>query len=367
MIKFLDLNAQHASIKETIISKISDAIDHSNFVGGAEIKTFEGKFAEYIGIDNCVAVGNGTDALEIAIKSLNLPRGSEVIVPANSFFASSEAVTSCGHKVVFADVSLTSLNIDLEDVERKITEKTKAVIIVHLYGNPVNLEENFIKRLASRNIKIIEDCAQSHGASINGFKAGTFGDIATFSFYPGKNLGAMGDAGAIVSKDPQLVERCRLLANHGRYHKYDHILEGRNSRLDTIQAMILLEKLKYLDVWIKHRNKLAMVYRKYLDSIPGLSMTSAPTDGLHSYHLFVVMVDHRDQLKQHLLSCNIETSIHYPTLLPKLDAYRNHPQHNDNFVCSEVTQRLISLPIGEHLTEMDIVTVCDQVKTFYEY
>ena len=132
MIKFLDLNAQHASIKETIISKISDAIDHSNFVGGAEIKTFEGKFAEYIGIDNCVAVGNGTDALEIAIKSLNLPRGSEVIVPANSFFASSEAVTSCGHKVVFADVSLTSLNIDLEDVERKITEKTKAVIIVHL-------------------------------------------------------------------------------------------------------------------------------------------------------------------------------------------------------------------------------------------
>ena len=364
MIKFLDLPRQYRSIKTEIDSAMEHVVANGLFIGGETVERFESEFANYQNVSHCIGVGNGTDALEIAIESLSIPPNSEIIVPANSFVASSEAVTRMGHTVVFADTDDETYLIDPGAIKRKITDKTAAIMPVHLYGRPAPMPQ--ILEIARRHgLKVIEDCAQAHGAEIDGKRVGTFGDIGTFSFYPGKNLGAFGDAGAIVTNNQETATRCRMIANHGRVKKYDHEFEGRNSRLDGLQAAVLSVKLKYLDSWIERRQAVAAEYMTQLRGLPIEIPAELGPQDRHVYHLFVVRLDDRDALKVHLQKNAVQTGIHYPISLPTLDAYKDHPQRGEQFVANAQASKILSLPIGEHLSSTDVQVVCDVIGQFF--
>lgn len=364
MVKFLDLHSQYLSIREEIDAAICGVIASSSFIGGQGVAAFEQEFANYCGARFCLGVGNGTDALEIALEALDLPAGSEVLVPANSFIASSEAVSRSGHKVVFVDNDPDSYVIDIDDVLRKITTKTKAVVAVHLYGHPCDMS-----RLTSicleRGIFIIEDCAQAHGAEFEGQRVGGIGDIAAFSFYPGKNLGAYGDGGAIVTNNEALALKCRQIANHGRIAKYDHAFEGRNSRLDGLQAAILSVKLKYLDRWTSKRISIAERYLEGLAGVSGLVLPVRQNWAKQVYHLFVIRTDRRDELKSYLDSVGIETGVHYPKALPKLQAYSYLAAQDKNATYYLQDSMLLSLPIGEHLSFDQVDAVIKAINDFF--
>lgn len=365
MIKFLDLQAQYLSIKSDIDAAIAGVITDAAFVGGAYVAAFERDFAQWTRASHCVGVANGTDALEIAIEALALKPGSEIIVPGNSFIASAEAVTRTGHQVVFADVDPSCYTLNADSVRAKLTSKTAAVMPVHLYGHPADMDG--IGRLAEEHgLKVIEDCAQAHGAEFNGRRVGTIGDVGTFSFYPGKNLGAYGDAGAVVARSEQLATRVRMIANHGRIAKYDHQFEGRSSRLDGMQAAILSAKLPYLDRWTQHRIDIADRYIEELSEIPGLTLPVRKNWARQVYHLFVVRTARRDELAAHLKASGIQTGIHYPIALPKLQAYANRGQANDEMFVNRSDVELLSLPIGEHMARVDVDEVVRAVRDFYD-
>jgi dTDP-4-amino-4,6-dideoxygalactose transaminase len=364
MIKMTDLYQQYLSIQNDIDVAIKSVINETAFISGEFAQKFEKEFAEYLGIKNCVGTGNGTDALEIAIEALDLPKGSEIIVPANSFIASAEAVTRMGNRVVFCDCNETNYTIDIESLKKKITKHTSAVIAVHLFGHPCNMDE--IRQLSDMyGFKVIEDCAQAHGAEYKGKKTGGFGDITAFSFYPGKNLGAYGDAGAIVTSNDMLAVKARKIANHGRIGKYDHEFEGRNSRLDGIQAAILSAKLKYLDIWNKKRIDLAGYYLDNLAGIENIILPVKAPQVKHVYHQFVIRTKKRDELRTYLAEHNIETGIHYPIALPKLKAYEYLHQFSENFTANKNDAYLLSLPIGEHLEEKELVQIVSTIRTFF--
>ena len=364
MIKFLNLYHQYLSIQSEIDQVIRSTIENSAYIGGAALKEFETAFADYQQAKHCVGVGNGTDALEIAIEALELPIGSEIIVPSNSFISSSEAVTRCGHKVVFADIDPDTYTISLEDTERLIGPNTKAIIAVHLYGHPC--EMNGLFTLANKyNLRIIEDCAQAHGAEYKTNRIGALGDIGAFSFYPGKNLGAYGDAGAILTNDDDLATRCRMIANHGRIDKYNHLMEGRNSRLDGLQAAILGVKLKHLDRWIDRRNVIAQIYLTGLRGVENISLPSISSDVRHAFHLFVIKTPRRNELQRYLTKLDIETGIHYPIALPKLKAYDNLHQSKEPVLAITMSSQLLSLPMGEHLTDTEVNKVVSAVRSFF--
>jgi dTDP-4-amino-4,6-dideoxygalactose transaminase len=364
MIKFLDLAVQYESIKLEIDTAIANVIRDTAFIGGKYVKEFEQQFADYVGAKHCIGVANGTDALEIAIEALNLPHGSEIIVPGNSFIASAEAVTRCGHRVVFADVDHGNYTLTAETVRCKLTERTKAIIAVHLYGHPCDMEA-LLGICKEHGLKLIEDCAQAHGAQYKGCSVGTFGHFAAFSFYPGKNLGAYGDAGAITSQDEVLAIRARKIANHGRIAKYDHEFEGRNSRLDGLQAAILSAKLPHLESWTKRRIEIADYYLEQLAGIDGLILPLRQPWAKQVYHLFVVRTTKRDELKSYLAERGIETGVHYPIALPKLDAYSYLGIPDITAFYNQTDKTLLSLPIGEHLTLDDANEVAEAVREFF--
>lgn len=365
MIKFLDLHAQYHSIKSEIDGAIADVISQSAFIGGEYVSQFEADFGQWTGAGHVIGVGNGTDALEIAIEALDLPPGSEIIVPANSFIASSEAVSRTGCRVVFADVDPECYTIAPDSVRSKVTDKTAAIMAVHLYGHPCDMAE--LQQIADENnLRIIEDCAQAHGAAYRGRQVGTMGDVATFSFYPGKNLGAYGDAGALTTQNADLAKRLRMIANHGRIAKYSHEFEGRNSRLDGLQAAILSVKLKHLDTWTEQRIALA---DRYIDRLSTLSDLVSPVRmnwARQVYHLFVVRTERRDELADFLKQRNIQTGVHYPIALPRLAAYATHPQAEEDFFAVGAAAQLLSLPIGEHLGMDDIDQVCAAIVEFFQ-
>lgn len=364
MIKFLDLPSQYKAIKSEIDEAIQNVINTSSFIGGENIKSFEKEFADYVDAKNCIGVGNGTDALEIAIESLEMPLGSEIIVPANSFISSSEAVTRQGHKVVFADCNPLNYTISIDDIENKISSKTKAIMAVHLYGHPCNMDS--INSIAKKNnLFVIEDCAQAHGAEFKGRKVGSIGDIGTFSFYPGKNLGAYGDAGAITTNSNKLAKKCRMIANHGRIGKYDHEFEGRNSRLDNLQAAILEVKLKHLSKWTKTRIDLADYYLSKLNHINDIVLPRRENWATQVYHLFVIQVDDRDELRKYLSEHKIQSGVHYPISLPKLPAYKYLSQYSEPMNANLNDKKLLSLPIGEHLGTVDLDVVIKALEDFY--
>lgn len=363
MIKFLDLNAQYRSIQSAIDTAIADTIASSAFIGGKALGDFEAAFAAFQQAAWCVGVGNGTDSLEIILEGFDLPSGSEVIVPANSFISSAEAVTRAGHRVVFADVDPASYTLTLETVMPHVTDKTGAIMVVHLYGYPAPLGP-IIDFARARGIRVIEDSAQAHGAEIGGKRIGALADAGSFSFYPGKNLGAYGDGGAIVTNDRALAERCRMIANHGRLAKYDHQFEGRNSRLDGLQAAILGAKLPHLDGWVDRRNAIARAYLEGLAGVPGITLPTLPGNGRHAFHLFVIRTAARDDLQAFLKERGIQTGIHYPIALPKLQAYAYLGQADADFFANRSDSTLLSLPIGEHLSLADAEEVIAAVKSF---
>jgi dTDP-4-amino-4,6-dideoxygalactose transaminase len=365
LIKFLDLHAQYQGIREEVEEAIHDVIRQSAYIGGPFAAAFERDFAEYQRVKSCVGVGNGTDAIEIALEGLRLPPQSEVIVPANSFIATSEAVTRSGLRVVFADVDPATYTLDVEDVRRRIGPSTSAIVAVHLYGQPCDMEG--ILGLAQRHrLKVIEDCAQAHGAEYKGRRVGTLGDIGTFSFYPGKNLGAYGDAGAIVTNDEELAKRCRMIANHGRIEKYNHELEGRNSRMDGIQAAVLRVKLHHLDGWIDRRNAVARQYLEGLVNVGDVILPSVLPYVRHVFHLFVIRTGKRDRLKEHLQLREIETGVHYPIALPKLGAYAHLGMADADLVANRLDDQLLSIPMGEHLSDSDVGSVVEGIRSFFQ-
>lgn len=365
MIRFLDLYSQYLSIRAEIDAAIASTIRDSAYIGGPALREFEEAFARYQQAEHCVGVANGTDAIEIALEALDLPRGSEVIVPANSFISSAEAVTRTGHRVVFADVDTTTYTLDLSDVRRRISPRTRAIVAVHLYGHPCDMD-GLAVLAKEHGLRILEDCAQAHGAEYKGRRVGAIGDIGTFSFYPGKDLGAYGDGGAIVTNDEHLARRCRMIANHGRIDKYNHLFEGRNSRLDGLQAAILNVKLKHLDGWIEKRNSIA---RLYIDGFSGLCDVVPPvvrSDVRHAFHLFVIRSVHRQALADFLAASGIQTGIHYPIALPKLSAYRYLGQSEEPMNANRMDDQVLSLPMGEHLTDRDATMVVETTRKFFK-
>ena len=354
-IPFVDLHAQYLSIKQEIDAAIADVIAQSAFIGGQYVKSFESAFAEFCGVKHCVGVGNGTDALFIALKALGIGPGDEVITAANSFIATAEAITMAGARVVFVDIDPKTYNIDVRAIEANITPKTKAIIPVHLYGQPADMDP--ILALAKKyKLNVIEDAAQAHGALYKGRKIGSIGDMACFSFYPGKNLGAYGDAGAIVTNHEDLAVKARMIANHGRIAKYDHEMEGVNSRLDGLQAAILGVKLKHLPEWTESRQRNAKLYSQHLNG----SRVVAPSeleDVKAVYHLYVVRVpkEKREKLQEQLKANGIATGIHYPIALPNLKAYAYLNHNGAEFPeATRASQEILSLPMFPELRKEQI-------------
>ena len=359
-IPFVDLKAQYYSIKEEIDQAISDVVEASAFIGGKHAKAFEQNFANYIGVKNCIGVGNGTDALYIALKALGVSRGDEVITASNTFIATAEAITLAGVKVKFVDCSKETYNIDVAKLEHAISDKITAIIPVHLYGQPTEMDK--IKDVARKhNLYVVEDAAQAHGAEYKGQRIGTIGDIACFSFFPGKNLGAYGDAGAIVTNNDDLARKARMFANHGRMEKYNHEFEGTNSRLDGLQAAILDVKLKYLDKWIERRRAIAKMYDAALKDT--VITPSVLPDVQHVYHLYVIRTKNREKLKELLAEKGIATGIHYPIPLPFLKAY-NYLGHKpgDFPVAYSIKNEILSLPIHGDMTDEQVEYVIASLK-----
>jgi dTDP-4-amino-4,6-dideoxygalactose transaminase len=373
-IPLVDLKIQYESIRKEIDSVISDVISKSAFIGGPYVQSFESAFAEYCGVRHCIGVGNGTDALFIALKALGIGDGDEVITVANSFIATAEAVTMAGAKVAFVDINQKTYNMDTEKLDNYLqkrfackdsgrTPQPRAIIPVHLYGQPAEMDK--ILEIARKyNLKVIEDAAQAHGAEYKGRRIGSIGDMACFSFYPGKNLGAYGDAGAIVTNNEELALKARTFANHGRIGKYDHEIEGVNSRLDGLQAAILGIKLKYLEGWSELRRKNAYLYNKYLKGAD--LVTPAEIDHVKAvYHLYVVRVkkELRQRLQDHLGSKGISTGIHYPIALPNLQAYAHLQHKRDDFPeATKTSEEILSLPIYPELTEKQIQYIAENIK-----
>jgi dTDP-4-amino-4,6-dideoxygalactose transaminase len=349
-VPFVDLYAQYLSIKNDIDDAISITIRNSSYIGGPSVKDFEKAFATYIGINHVIACANGTDSIEILLQCYGIKAGDEVIVPAISWISTSETVTSVGATPVFVDIEREHFTLDLDSLERAITPRTKAIIPVHLYGHPADMPG--IMAIAGKyQLKVIEDCAQAHGAKIAGRTVGTFGDAASFSFYPGKNLGAYGDAGCMATNDAAVAELARMISQHGQKGKHNHLMEGRNSRLDGLQAAILLAKLPYLDRWTEARIAHALQYDRLLRDSP-VTIPSVRDDARHVYHLYVIRTDERGPLQRTLAEAGVETAIHYPSALPFLPCYRHRNFRPEDFpVAAEYQHKILSLPMFPELTD----------------
>jgi len=379
-IPFVDLKIQYESIKEEIDKAISAVISKTAFVGGPHLKSFEEAFAGFCRVKHCIGVGNGTDAISIALRALGIGRGDEVITVANSFIATSEAITATGAKVVFVDIDPKTYNIDTNKLEKYLKQRfspqpgtrnqepetmpvPKAIIPVHLYGQPADMDP--ILDLAKKyNLRVIEDAAQAHGAMYKERVIGSMGDMACFSFYPGKNLGAYGDGGAVVTNSDDWAMKARMIANHGRIGKYDHEIEGVNSRLDGLQAAVLEAKLKHLPSWTAARRRNAYEYNRYLADTALITPVEI-ADVTAVYHLYVVRVkkELRQGLQEFLESRGISTGIHYPIALPNLQAYAYLGHSPDDFPeATRASHEIVSLPMFPELTESQIMYIAEAVK-----
>lgn len=364
MIPFIDLDKQYISIKKEIDNAIQNVISQSAYIQGPFVKTFEENFSKKLGIKHCIGVASGTDALAITLKALNIGIGDEVITAANTFIATSEAITINGAKAIFVDNDeYFGININL--IENKITPKTKAIIPVHLYGQSADIIK--IQEICRKyNLLLIEDCAQSHFATYNNQYTGTFGDAAIYSFYPGKNLGAYGDGGAIITNQDSLAHKIRMYCNHGSPEKHVHLIEGTNSRLDGIQAAILSVKMKYIDEWNQKRNKAAQLYIEKLSKCKKVITPLMRPLSSHIFHLFVIRCENRDELQKHLNNHGIQTGIHYAKALPYLDCYQHLKCKPSDFPIAYRNQNeVLSLPMFPEISDEQINEVCDTIINFY--
>lgn len=364
-VPFVDLQRQYQQHKTEIDQAIHEVLDESIYLGGRKIKSFEDQFAQQCGTKHCVGVANGTDALYTTLKILGIGKGDEVITSACSWISTSGTISQTGAKPVFVDIGEDYL-IDVKQIESNINSKTKAIIPVHLYGQMANMKA--IAKVAEKyNLMIIEDSAQAHLAEREGLFVGEVSKAATFSFYPSKNLGAYGDAGAIVTNCEQLAEKCRQFANQGQLVRHQHKLEGINSRLDTIQAAILSVKLKYLSEWTAQRRKIAKQYNEALKGVSGLRLPIVNSNSNPVYHLYVVSAENREGLQNYLKSNEISTAIHYPTPLPFLDCYQDLNHKAEDFpVAHAESSKILSLPIFPEMTTKEVDYVCESVRHFYD-
>lgn len=354
-IPFVDLHIQYEQHKQEIDAALQRVIEKTAFVGGNNnpfVKEFEEKFAEYCGAAFCASCGNGTDSLEILLKCFGIGEGDEVIVPALTWISTSESVSTVGATPVFVDAHPDFYTIDPKKIEEKITPRTKAIMPVHLYGLPAPMDE-IMDIAKAHNLIVIEDAAQAHGALYKGKRVGTIGHAGSFSFFPGKNLGAYGDAGGIVTNDSAVAEKFRMIANHGQIKKHDHRMEGRNSRMDGIHAAVLSTKLPHLEPWTQKRIERVELYNQLLKETP-VVLPTAPDDVRHVYHLYVVQVENRDAVYAKMREKDIEVLIHYPNALPFLLPYKEKHRSEDFPVAHTLTQKILSLPLYPEITDDQI-------------
>ncbi len=363
-VPFADLHAQHESIKPAIDTAIAEVIRSSAFIRGPHVDRFEQAFAEAIGTKHCVSCANGTDSLYISMHALGVKPGDQVIAPAHSWISTTETITQAGGSVVFCDTDASTYTIAPAQIEAKITPRTVGIIPVHLYGQPADMDA--IMAIAAKyKLWVIEDCAQAHLARYKGRTVGTFGNAASFSFYPGKNLGAMGDAGAMVTDDAALAERMAMFARHGGLTKGDHRIEGINSRLDGLQAAVLSVKLPHLRGWTQRRQEVAAEYNRLLAGIAGLSLPQVAAGREHVYHLYVVEHAQRDALARHLKAHGVQTAINYPLALPFVPAYARFGHQPADFPNAHRQQsRILSLPIFPEITPAQMAHVARTIGSF---
>lgn len=364
-VPFLDLKAEYAELaSEGIESEILSRLRGTQYIQGAAVESFERHWAAYCGTNTAVGVDSGTAALELALRALGIGCGDEVIVPAHTFIATAAAVVLCGAIPVFVDADPRHWQLDLDAVERSLTPRSRALITVHLYGQPSDMDR--ISDLCrDRGLLLIEDAAQAHGASYHGRRVGSFGTVGCFSFYPAKNLGAFGDAGAVVTNDAALAARIRRLSNHGRITKYEHAEIGENLRIDEIQGAVLDFKLPHLDGWNQRRRRIAGMYRERLSDLPLFVPELVPgTEPVH--HLFPVGTPARDQLMQHLAACGVDCGVHYPVPLHLQPAFANLDyEFGDMPVAEKIGAEELSLPIGPYMTDEQVFYICEMMHEFY--
>jgi dTDP-4-amino-4,6-dideoxygalactose transaminase len=360
-VSFLDLPAMHKELGAEFDDIWRRVISSAQFIGGEFVERFESEWAEYCGTRHCVGVSNGTSALDLALRALGIGLGDEVIVPANTFIATAAAVAGVGATPIFIDADPATLLMTAQDVEAAITPRTAAVIAVHLYGQPANMDA--IKRTASAaGIFLVEDAAQAHGATWQGMRAGSMSDIGCFSFYPGKNLGAVGDAGAIVTNDYAVAEKVRSLSNHGRVrgNPHCHQMLGGNHRLDGLQAAVLSLKLRRLEAWNADRSRIARLYRTLLAALP-IDLVEIADAARSSHHLFVVQTEHRDELRTQLAAVGISTGIHYPIPCHQQPAF-GPERHRPLPVVERAAARVLSLPMSPSLSDAEVNYVAEAVE-----
>jgi dTDP-4-amino-4,6-dideoxygalactose transaminase len=365
-VPFLDLGAVHAPLKERLVAEIADLIDSNAFTNGPQVAAFEQAFAEYCGSGHAVGLASGLDALRLALIAGGIVDGDEVVVPANTFIASFEAVTQAGGSPVPVDLSERDWLLDVSLVEEALTERTRFVMPVHLYGQLADMRA--LAELAARSgVAIVEDACQAHGADRDGLRAGTVGFAGAFSFYPSKNLGAFGDAGALVTNDEELAARVRALREHGQSAKYEHERAGYTARLDTIQALVLLHKLPFLDGWTGERRRAARFYSERLDGVGDLQLPPVPAGSNPVWHLYVVRTGDPDGLAGFLRERGIATGRHYPEPPHLSRAYRSLGYGEGAFPVAEALAREgLSLPMFPGLTEQQLEAVVETVRAFFD-
>lgn len=361
MISFGRLDLMHNEIRSEIDYAIKRVLDNSYYIDGPFLKQFEQEWAEYCGTKYCVGVGNGLEGIKLSLLALGIKENEEVIIPSHTFIATALAVSNCGANPVFVEVNEDDCLINPDKIEEKITDKTKAIIVVHLYGQCCEMDK--IMDIAKRhNLKVVEDAAQAHGATYKGRKAGSLGDIAEFSFYPGKNLGCLGDGGCITTNDKELADKVRELRNYGSNQKYIHNEKGFNSRLDELQASILSVKLPYLDKWNKDRRRIASRFNNEIKN-EKIKLPVENVDNYHVYHQYVVQVDDRENFQEYLKKYDIPTMVHYPRAIHKQKAYEEFNKL-DLPIAEELASKVVSLPMYYGLSDEEINYIIDKINKY---
>jgi dTDP-4-amino-4,6-dideoxygalactose transaminase len=358
----VDLKIQYWLIKKEIDKAISLVLEKSKFILGENVQKFEKEFAKFCNAQYAIGVGDGTDALYLALRACGVGKGDEVITVPNTFIATVEAITLNGAKPVFVDVNPDTYNIDVYKIEKAINKKTKAIIPVHLFGQPAEMTP-ILKIAKKYNLWVIEDAAQAHGAKYKGKKVGSIGDVGCFSFFPGKNLGAYGDGGIIVTNNKKIAKKISMLRDHGRTEKYIHQIEGVNSRLDELQAAILRVKLKYLDKWNKLRQRNAKIYDKLFNDISGMKTPKIINKAKPVYYFYVIRIKNRDKLREKLKKAGVSTGIHYPVPLHLQPAYKHLNYKKGDFpVAEKIAKEILSLPVYSELTVNQIQFIVNLIK-----
>jgi len=363
-VPFVDLKAQYRAIKPEIDRAMQAVVDNCDFVLGGEVDAFERDWARYCETADAVGISNGTDALRLALLAFGVGPGDEVVTAANTFIATTEAISQTGATFRLVDIDIATGNLDVAQLESAITPRTRVILPVHLYGQPADMDP--ILRIASgRGIDVLEDACQAHGARYKGRRVGSMGRAAAFSFYPAKNLGAYGDAGAAVTSDPEVARRLRLLRHHGQVAKYDHVIEGYCARLDTIQAAVLRVKLAHLDDWNARRRQVAAWYGQRLAGLP-LVTPAAPAFADPVFHVYVIRTGPRDGLREHLSDLGIGTGMHYPIPLHRTEAYVRMGYRQGQFPAAErAATEILSLPMFAEMTEAQVDEVAGAVRGFF--